>query len=428
MLSSGDVDMEQLALQVLLGIGVIIGCSLAVTPLCARLRQPGVVGQIVVGLAFGLLPADVRKVIFPADALPSLNVVAQVGLVLFLFTVGYEFDLRLLRRHARTALVTAGGAFVVPMVLGGGLAFLLSGSRLGGIAAITHRVPFALFVAVAMSITAVPVLAWILRDRELQATPIGMVALASASVMDIAGWLVLAVAVALLTATPHSLVLIAVLLPAYVAVMIWVVGPALRRWMRPSYPVTTRGLLLTTLTMVSAWCTGQLGLHVFFGALLMGILTPRRQDGSSDPQLMQWMHRAGGALLPVFFAVTGLSVNIGGLRGTDWAIFGAVCLVAVAGKVGGGTLSTKLHRLPTRFSLAIGVLLNTRGLTELIALTAGYQIGLLSQTLYTILVLMAVTTTAMTGPLLAVLGITRPPLNVVGRDAAATEAATPEAA
>jgi Kef-type K+ transport system membrane component KefB len=240
--------------------------------------------------------------------------------------------------------------------------------------------------------------------------------------MDIAGWLVLAVAVALLSATAHSLVIIAILLPAYVAVMLWAVRPALRRWMKPSFTVTSRGFLLTALTMVSAWCTGQLGLHVFFGALLMGILTPRRQDGTADPHLMQWMNRAGTALLPVFFAVTGLSVDIGGLGGADWAIFAGVSVLAIAGKVGGGTLTAKASRLPNRFSLVVGVLLNTRGLTELIALTAGYQIGLLNRTLFTILVLMAVTTTAMTGPLLAVLGIAKPVPKLVAVETPAPEA------
>lgn len=416
--------MEHLALQVLLSIGVIIGGTLAVTPLFARLRQPGVVGQIVVGLGLGLLPAGIKHVLFPAASLPSLNVVAQVGLVLFLFTVGYEIDLGVLKRHARTSLASAGGAFVLPMALGVGLALVLAGTRLGGVASVAHRVPFVLFVAVAMSITAVPVLAWILRDRDLQSTPIGVVAMASASLMDIAGWLVLAVAVALLSATAHSLLVIAILLPAYVVLMIWLVRPILKRWMKPTFSVTSRGFLLTALTMGSAWVTGEIGLHVFFGALLMGILTPRRKDGTADPQLMQWMNRAGTALLPVFFAITGLTISISGLTRGDWVVFAVVTVLAVAGKVGGGAITAKASKLPTRFALGVGVLLNTRGLTELIALTAGYQIGLLNQSLYTILVLMAVTTTAMTGPLLVTLGISKPTrtLTAVASPALETEA------
>ncbi len=415
--------METLTLQVLLGIGVIIACSTAVAPLCARLRQPAVVGQIVVGLAFGMLPKHITGLIFPANALPSLNVVAQVGLVLFLFTIGYELDLGLLRRHARTSLLTAGGAFAVPMLLGTGLAVLLIGTNLGGVAALAHRVSFVLFIAVAMSITAVPVLAWILRDRSLQATPVGVVALASASIMDIAGWLVLAVAVALVSATVHSLLTVAILLPTYLAAMIWLVRPALRRWMRPSYTVSTRGFLLVALTMASAWCTGRLGLHVIFGALLIGLVTPRQPNGTPDQHLLQWMHRAGTALLPVFFVVTGLTVNISGLNGTDWAIFGGVCVLAIVGKVGGGALTARASRLPARVSLTIGVLLNTRGLTELIALNVGFQIGLLNRNLYAILVLMAVTTTAMTGPLLAAIGSRPTPEKVVAHEPAAQEAA-----
>lgn len=414
--------MERLTLQVLLGIGVIIACGTALNPLCARLRQPAVVGQIVVGLAFGLLPKNITRVVFPTNALPSLNVVAQVGLVLFLFTVGYELDLRVLRRHTRTSLFAAGGAFVLPMVLGTGLALLLIGTRLGGVESMARRIPFTMFIAIAMSITAVPVLAWILHDRKIQGTLVGVVSLAAASMMDIAGWLVLAVAVALASATVNSLVTTAILLPVYVAVMIWLVRPALRRWMRPSQAVSTRAFLLVALTMGSAWCTGQLGLHVIFGALLMGVLAPRRPDGTADRQLLHWMQRAGSALLPVFFAVTGLSLDIGGLNATDWAIFAGVCVLAIVGKIGGGMLAARAGRLPARESLTIGVLLNTRGLTELIVLNAGWQIGLLDRHLYTILVVMAVTTTAMTGPLLAALGISRP-RQVVTEEPAAQEPA-----
>lgn len=411
--------MEKLTLSVLLGIGVIILCSTAVAPLFARLRQPAVVGQIVVGLAFGLLPKHVAGLIFPTASLPALTVVANVGLVLFMFTIGYELPLGMLRRHARTAVVTAGGAFVLPMLLGTGLAILLIGTPLGGLVSVKHPVPFVLFIAVAMSITAVPVLAWILRDRRIQRTPVGVVSLASASIMDIAGWLALALSIALLSATVHSLVRIAILLPIYVAAMIWLVRPALRKWMKSSQPLSTRGFLLTALTMGSAWITGQLGLHVIFGALLIGVLAPRKTDGNPDVHLLQWMHRAGSALLPVFFAVTGLSLNISGLSGTDWAIFAGVCVLAIVGKVGGGWLTARASRLPNKVSFTIGVLLNTRGLTELIALNAGYQIGLLNRNLFTILVLMAVTTTALTGPMLAKLGY-RAPLRSVSTD---TEAA-----
>jgi Kef-type K+ transport system membrane component KefB len=408
--------MEKLTLQVLLGIGIVIACSTAVAPLFARLRQPAVVGQIAVGLAFGLLPKRVLGVIFPTAAIPSINVVAQVGLVLFMFTIGYELPLGMLRRHARTSVASAGGAFALPMLLGAGMAILLIGTPLGGVASVAHRVPFVLFVAVAMSITAVPVLAWILRDRKMQSTPVGVVALASASIMDIAGWLVLALSIALLSASVHSMVTIAILLPVYVAAMIWVVRPALRRWMRPSQSVSTRAFLLIALTMGSAWVTGQLGLHVIFGALLIGVLAPRKENGNADPQLLQWMSRAGSALLPVFFAVTGLTVNVSGLGGTDWGIFVGVCAIAIAGKIGGGWLTARASRLPNKVSVTIGVLLNTRGLTELIALNAGYQVGLIDRNLYTILVLMAVTTTALTGPLLTKLGYAKPLTSVTHDD------------
>jgi Kef-type K+ transport system membrane component KefB len=401
-LNEGGV-VDRLALQVLLAVGVIIAGGCAVAPLCSRLRQPAVVGQIFVGLAFGMLPKKVAGVVFPAGILPSLNAVAQIGLVLFLFTVGYELDFGLLRRHARTSLLTAAGAFLVPMVIGAGLASGLLGLHLAGTITQAHRPSFVLFMAVALSITAVPVLAWILRDRGLQATPAGVVALTAASIMDIAGWLVLAVAIALVSAAMHALVELAFLLPLYVAAMIWLVRPAIGRWLGSGRPAGTRAIVLTALVMASAWCTGQLGLHVIFGALLLGVLTPRQADGTADVDLLLWMRRASTVLLPVFFAVTGLSLNVGGLPTTDWAVLAVVCLLSVAGKVGGGTLAARAGRLPTRTALTVGVLLNTRGLTELIVLSAGWQIGLLDRNLYTILVLMAVLTTVLTGPLLSVL-------------------------
>lgn len=420
--------MESLALQVILSIGVIIAASVLVTPLCRRLRQPAVMGQIVVGLAFGLMPAHVTRFIFPTNSLPALNVVAQVALVLFMFTIGYELDLGVLRRHARTSAAAAGGAFFLPMALGTGLAILLIGSPLGGLPALAHRIPFVLFIAVAMSITAVPVLAWILYDRNIQSTPVGVVSLASASIMELAGWLVLAVAIALVSATVHSLVTLAILLPVYLLVMVFVLRPALSRWMLPSQSITTRGLLMTALTMASAWCTGKLGLHVIIGALLIGLLAPRGRDGIADQQLLQWMRRAGTALLPVFFAVTGLSISIGGLNGTDWAIFAGVTALAIVGKLGGGALTAKASRLPSKTALVIGVLLNTRGLTELIALNAGWQIGLLDRKLYTILVLMAVTTTALTGPLLSALGYRTPDRDQTPIEEVVFEETEPEAA
>lgn len=397
---------ERLATQVLLSIAVIITLSALIAPLFSRLRQPAVVGQMVAGLALGMFPKHLTDLIFPADALPFLNVIAQVGLVLFLFTVGYELDLGVLRRQARSAMLVSLGALAIPMLLGAGLAWGLTGTRLAATANRVGHGPFVVFIAVVMSITAVPVLAWILRDRRIVGTVVGVVALASAGVMDIVGWLVLAVALALASTASGSLAELAFLLPGYLVVMLCLVRPALRRWLRPSRFAGGAVPIVMALGMASAWCTGKIGLHLIFGALFLGLITPRKPDGHPDENLMRSVEQASSALLPVFFVITGLSVNISGLRGSDWLVLAVVCVLAVAGKVGGGTLAARLTGLSNRDSLVIGVLLNTRGLTELIALNAGWQAGLIDRDLYTILVLMAVVTTVLTGPLLSALRFT----------------------
>lgn len=393
---------EIIAAEVLLSIAVIITLSAVVGPLFRRIRQPAVVGQIVVGLAIGLLPKRVTDLVFRADALPFLKVIAQVGLVLFLFTVGYELNLAMLRRHARDALLVGAGALVVPMLLGGGLGWVLTARGLMGTDNVEHG-PFVLYFAVVMSITAVPVLAWILRERGIGGTVVGVVTLASAGLMDVVGWLLLAVSIVLASAGNHSLTALSYLLPVYLVVMLAVVRPLLRRLLRSPTRTAVRVPVVMALTMVSAWCTSKMGLHLISGALLVGLLTARGADGEPDHHVLRSVEQASAALLPVFFVITGLTVSIGGLRGWDWFALAVVCALAAAGKVGGGALAARVSGMSTRDSVTTGVLLNTRGLTELVALEVGFQTGLIGRDLYTVLVLMAVFTTALTGPLLSAL-------------------------
>jgi Kef-type K+ transport system membrane component KefB len=265
------------------------------------------------------------------------------------------------------------------------------------------RGSFILFMAVAMSITAVPVLASIIKERGLGSTGPAGVAMSSAGLLDVVGWLLLAVAIAASGAGPPA-GKAAAWLVIYLLCMLLLVRPALRRWMlAPALPGLGREAIVVPLVFASAWCTEQMGLHPIFGALLVGVIMPRRWDGTADADVVETVEKASSVLLPVFFVVTGLSVRIGALTSHGWELLAVVCVLAVAGKVGGSALGARLTRMSTRDSAITGVLMNTRGLTELIAINAGRQAGLINETMYTILVLMALVTTALTGPMLALL-------------------------
>ncbi|MDH6108770.1 Kef-type K+ transport system membrane component KefB [Kitasatospora sp. MAP12-15] len=402
------MNTEHLAAEAILATGAITALSALAAPLCRRLGQPLVVGQLVMGVALGLLPGRLTRLLFPPDVLPFLTVIAQLGLVLFLFSVGYELDLHTLHRRGRTVLLVSAGSLGVPLLLGGALGWALSDAKLLGSAAGVRPGPAILFVAVALSITAVPVLAGIIRERALTASTPGVTAMASAGITDAIGWLLLAAAVAAAT-TGHQSGSVPLAFAGYLLALVLVVRPALRRWMRRARPAG-RDLapVVIAVLMLSARCTSQLGLHAVFGALAIGVLMPRDPDGSPDPQLRHSVERAGSALLPLFFVVTGLTVRIGQLSGRDWLILGVVVVLATAGKLAGGAVAARIGGLGRRESLIVGTLLNTRGLTELIALNTGWSAGLIGRHLYTVLVLMALITTMLTGPLLSLLGIPVP--------------------
>jgi Kef-type K+ transport system membrane component KefB len=406
---------EHIAISAGLAIAAIMVLTAVMAPLCRLLRQPVVVGQLVAGIAIGMLPHRVTAALFPAASLPFLTVMSQVGLVLFLFLVGYETDLRSRSDHRRSILAVAAGGFVPSMLLGAALAALLAGTSgaglagaggvgIGGAATGGVGVPhgsFVLFMAVAMSITAVPVLACILAEHDMVTTRPGIVATSSAGLLDVAGWLLLTVAISAAGVTKAPARIVIGLL-AYLAVMLLVARPALRRLMRA--PGTARiETVVIPFVLVSAWCTGQLGLHPFFGALLAGVLMPREAAGGPDAGLVMTLDKTSSILLPVFFVVTGLSVRVGALDVSDLWLLAVICALAIAGKLGGSALAARLVRMTWRDSLVVGVLMNTRGLTELIAINAGRQAGLIGPSLYTILVLMALITTAVTGPLLTLL-------------------------
>ncbi|MFD4372130.1 cation:proton antiporter [Streptomyces sp. NPDC058486] len=401
--------MDSVVTHVVAALAVVIAASHAAGVLARRLGQPPVIGQLFAGIALGpsllgLVPGGVYEKLFPAEIQPVLTSIAQVALVFFLFAVGYELDLGLLRHQKAVTSVSVSG-FALPMLLGAGIVLLLP----GGFSEVNDGRPvdatFVLYMAVALSITAVPVLASIIKDQGLAGSRPGTIAMASAGVIDALSWPVLAVVlVGGAHGSAREWVVKAALLVVYVLAMLFAVRPLLGWWMRrPGTTAAHQVPLAVTVALASAWATNALGLHVIFGALLAGVVMPRRPDGSPDERLLRPLQDAGGLLLPMFFALSGTAVVLGGLHASDLLILAVICAAAVVGKVGAGALSARGARQPWRDALLIGVLLNTRGLTELIVLNVGLQSGVIGPRLYALLVVMALLTTAATGPLIRLL-------------------------
>jgi Kef-type K+ transport system membrane component KefB len=391
-------------------VALILLVSSLLGALARSLGQPRVIGQIVTGILLGptflgRMPGNLTHHLFPHQILPFLTVLSQVAIVIFMFVVGYEIDFRPLRGSSGSMPLVAGSALVVPMVLGAGSVLLLpSAYTAAGEQHVGSR-SFVLFMGVATSVTALPVLAAIVRERGVAGTRAGIVATTAAGVMDVTAWLVLAAAIAGSShAAKRPLVVTALLLAALVAVVFLIVRPVLRTWIqRPSALLSHQLPIALVLGMGTAWATSWLGLHVVFGGFLAGLAMPSR-DGSPDADVLQAMEGAANLLLPLFFVVTGLSLNLGSLRWSDLALLALILLIAGAGKLGPAYLAGRLGGLERRTAATVAALLNTRGLTELIALNIGLTAGIIHERLFVVLVLMALITTMMTSPLLTLIG------------------------
>lgn len=401
--------------------------------LSRRLGQPTIIGQLVAGIALGpTMLAEISPglagTLFPPALTPVLTGLAQIALVLFLFAVGYELDLRLLKGRARSVVAVSLAAFLLPMAAGCGAALLFHEqlAELGAPERMTAS--SVLFFGVALSITAVPVLTAIVREKGLAGTVPGIVAVSAAGIIDVMGWTVLVAALLESDGAGGTTWQVRLLLlVAFLVAMLFGARPVLRvlLW-RAGVDPSMRLAVLVGFAFASAWVTNALGLHVIFGALLAGVVTPRERGGTLDPDLVRPLHDIGLLLLPFFFVVSGRSVEIGALDATGVAALVLVTLLAVAIKVVSGTVAARLSGLDRHDALTVGVLLNTRGLTELIALNVGLQAGLVSGRLYTALVLMALATTVITQPLLVAVRRLRE-REERATTAATTAAAAPEA-
>ncbi|MGW4060031.1 cation:proton antiporter domain-containing protein [Amycolatopsis sp. NPDC004747] len=384
--------------MVLIDLAVVIVGARLLGAVAERLRQPAVIGEITFGVLAGptLFHGAVSRALFPVDVRPALGVLANIGVALFMFVVGLEIEGAQLRRAKRVTTAVAVGATAVPFALGVLVAVLVAGGHVT-----KNPTGFVLFMGLAMSVTAFPVLARILADRDLGRTYIGSVALSAAAVCDIVAWSLLAVVSVISGVASGSAWWVLLLFP-YVAVMVLVVRPLLKRALAgagspsPGTMATLFGGLL-----VSAACTEAMGLHFIFGAFLFGAVVPRDAHARLRDAVVANVTVVGRSLLlPVYFVVAGLSVDLGALGGSGAGELVLIFLAATAGKLGGTYLGARSRRLPRRQALALAGLMNTRGLTELVVLGIGLRAGLLDGGLYSMMTVMAVVTTAMTGPLL----------------------------
>lgn len=397
-------DLAILIIQVF----VIVLAARLVGWLFRKLRQPQVMGEIVAGILLGpslmgWLAPGISKALFPPTSLGFLNSLSQVGLLLFMFLVGLKLNPQILRRRRHAAVVTSHVSITIPFFLGTLTALYLYPRLSDNGVAFTH---FALFFGTAMSITAFPVLARILTERDLMHTEIGTVAIACAAVDDITAWCILAGVVLLVRASSVVLPLWVTLtgLVVYIAFMWFAVRRALHRLeaiYRAGASMTHNLMGVVLLLMLaSAWVTERLGIHALFGAFLMGAIMPKG-EGFVRATREKLESLTVVLLLPLYFALTGLRTSIGLVSSVDmWLYCGLVIVVAVAGKFGGAMFSARLSGLSWSEASAIGLLMNTRGLMELVVLNIGLDIGVISPALFAMMVIMALVTTLMTTPLL----------------------------
>ena len=389
-------------------IAVILLVARVVGWLFRRIGQPQVMGEMLAGILLGpsLLgwaAPGMSASLFPPASLGFLNSLSQLGLLLFMFLIGLDLNPRVLREQKHAAVVTSHVSIIIPFFMGTLLALYLYPRLSDDRVAFTH---FALFVGTAMSITAFPVLARILTERNLTRSRVGAVTIACAAVDDVTAWCVLAGIVLLVRASSGALPFWLTLAGTaiYIGMMLFVIRQALCR-LEISYrarAAITDDLMavILVLMLASAWITERLGIHALFGAFLMGVIMPKDQRFvRAAREKLESVTVV--LLLPLYFAFTGLRTSIGLLSGADmWFYCGIIIAVAIAGKFGGATFSARLSGMSWREAGAIGLLMNTRGLMELVVLNIGLDIGVISPALFTMMVLMALVTTFMTTPLL----------------------------
>lgn len=404
-LNSLQINISHPLALLLIQIVTIILAARLLGWFCKKIGQPSVVGEILAGIALGpsllgMYFPDISNALFPIQSLSNLNFLSQIGLILFMFIVGMEIDLNVLKNKANDAVVISHASIIIPFSLGMGLAYFLYQTYAPAGIGFTA---FGLFIGISMSITAFPVLARIVQERGIHKTRLGTVVITCAAADDITGWSVLAMVIAIAKAGTLLSSLYTILMAvAYVFLMIKGVRPFLKRigdlyssGSGLSRPVVA--IFFLTL-ILSAWMTEVIGIHALFGAFMAGAIMPSNQRFRSfftekieDVSVV--------LLLPLFFVFTGLRTQIGLLNDIRlWEVTGLIITLAIAGKFAGSALAAKFVGQNWKDSLTVGALMNTRGLMELVVLNIGYDLGILTPTVFAMMVIMALVTTLMTGP------------------------------
>lgn len=388
---------------------VIVLAARLVGVVFQKIGQPAVVGEMAAGLLLGpsLLGwvwPEAFQFVFAPSTLGTLKLLSQIGVCLFMFVVGMELNIGHLREKAHVAVIVSHASIIFPYFLGVALAlWLFVPMAPQGVSFMS----FALFLGIAMSITAFPVLARILEERGLSKTPLGTTAITCAAVDDVTAWSLLAFVIAVVKMTsPWNAVLTLGLAVGFVGIMLYVVKPLLtrripRRYLEGEAPSAAVLAAVLTVMFAGALATEVIGIHALFGAFLAGVIMPEAKTFRAA--LHDRLERFSSVfLLPLFFAFTGLRTELGLLNDlTGWLWCLLIIAVATVGKLGGSMLAARWGGMAWRESFMLGALMNTRGLMELIALNIGYDLGILSPRIFTIMVLMALATTFMTGPLLS---------------------------
>ncbi|MEO6502527.1 MAG: cation:proton antiporter [Jatrophihabitantaceae bacterium] len=380
------------ALAVVLALACLFGM------IARRLGQPPVVGEILAGILLSatVLPASVGHYLVPIGAKPLLSALANVGLATFMFIVGYEIDSVLLRGRVRKAAGLAAGSVLVPLISGILLALLLADRY-----AEDDHLAFVLFVGVAMSVTALPVLSRILAETGLDRLPIGAVTLTAAAIGDVIAWGCLAAVTAVAGGSGQWH---AALLPVYALILFGIVRPVMGRLLISAQangqPTATLLPILAVGLTLSCAATEWLGFHFIFGAFAFGVVLPRTGLERIRGIVIDRMDGAGALLVPLYFVLAGMNVTLAQFDLTALAVLVAVVAIATGSKALGAYLGSRLSGATRSDALVFSVLMNTRGMTEIVILTVGLDLQLMDRTLYSMMVLMAVLTTAMTGPLL----------------------------
>ena len=395
--------------HVLLALVVILLSARAVGFVFRRLNQPPVVGEMIAGIMLG--PSLLGQVspgafayLFPQQMTPYLSVLADIGVILYMFLVGVELNPGLLRDRAHVSVATSHASIVVPFLMGSAISLwlypLYSTSDV-------RFVVFALFMGISMSVTAFPVLARVVSDRGMQDDPLGATALACASIDDVTAWCLFALVVSVARAHAQRILFTLTLTAGFILVVFLVLRPGAiwlaRRHAQRQQTEQSSIVIACIALLLAALATQWIGIHALFGAFLVGAVIPHDSPLARDIR-QKFEDLVVILFLPVFFAFTGLRTQIGLVHGfRDWAICAAIVVVASLGKFGGGTIAARLTGLGWREAASLGILMNTRGLMELIVLNVGMDLGVLSPTLFAMLVIMAVVTTVATTPVLVAL-------------------------